>query len=460
LDIRIPDLAESVTEGDLGSWLKKDGDQVRKDEAILELETDKATVELAAEASGTLEILVQAGETVHVGDVVGRIVESGAAREAEAKAEPAEKRPAPARTPAGPQKREREKPAARSAPQPEPESAPEPESEPAPKEALEPEPAARAKPEPEAAAREEPDEAAKAEPGPPREVAPPTRREPPRGEPEDGDGRKVQEAKPRREVGVGVEERTVVPAERKAGPAVAEPGTRREKMSRLRQRIAERLVEAQRTAAILTTFNEIDMTGVLDLRQEHQEEFEAQHGVRLGFMSLFARASILALRDHPEINAYIEGDEIVYHDYVHLGIAVGTPRGLVVPVLRNADRMSFAEIERRIKDLATQARDGKIALEDLQGGTFTISNGGIYGSLMSTPILNPPQSGILGMHKIEKRAVVIPDPENGEERIEARPMMYVALSYDHRLVDGEGAVTFLVRVKERLEDPTRLLLDG
>jgi 2-oxoglutarate dehydrogenase E2 component (dihydrolipoamide succinyltransferase) len=177
-------------------------------------------------------------------------------------------------------------------------------------------------------------------------------------------------------------------------------------------------------------------------------------------MSLFARASILALRDHSEINAYIEGDEIVYHDYVHLGIAVGTPRGLVVPVLRNADRMSFAEIERRIKDLATQARDGKIAIEDLQGGTFTISNGGIYGSLMSTPILNPPQSGILGMHKIEKRAVVIPGPANGEERIEARPMMYVALSYDHRLVDGEGAVTFLVRVKERLEDPTRLLLDG
>jgi 2-oxoglutarate dehydrogenase E2 component (dihydrolipoamide succinyltransferase) len=261
-------------------------------------------------------------------------------------------------------------------------------------------------------------------------------------------------------VGVGVEERTVVPAEHEGAPAAEEPGTRREKMSRLRQRIAERLVEAQRTAAILTTFNEIDMTGVLDLRQEHQEEFEAQHGVRLGFMSLFARASILALRDHPEINAYIEGSEIVYHDYVHLGIAVGTPRGLVVPVLRDADRMSFAEIERRTKELATQARDGKIAIEDLQGGTFTISNGGIYGSLMSTPILNPPQSGILGMHKIERRAVVIPDPKTGEERIEPRPMMYVALSYDHRIVDGEGAVTFLVKVKERLEDPTRLLLDG
>lgn len=441
MDIRIPDLAESVTEGDLAAWLKKDGDQVKKDEAILELETDKATVELAAEASGTLEILVQAGETVHVGDVVGRIVEGGTAGGTKAKAEAAQEPEARPRTPAGPTKKGPKEPPARRAPEPEPQ------------------PAARA--EPEAGADEEPEEAeAKPEPGPPPEVAPLPRREPPRAEPGEGDGRKVSEEPPRREVGVGVEERTVVPAERETAPVVEEPGTRREKMSRLRQRIAERLVEAQRTAAILTTFNEIDMTAVLELRQEHQEQFEAQHGVRLGFMSLFARASILALRDHPEINAYIEGQEIVYHDYVHLGIAVGTPRGLVVPVLRDADRMSFAEIERRIKELATQAKDGKIAIEDLQGGTFTISNGGIYGSLMSTPILNPPQSGILGMHKIEKRAVVVSDPETGEESIEARPMMYVALSYDHRIVDGEGAVTFLVRVKERLEDPTRLLLDG
>ena len=433
MDIRIPDLAESVTEGDLAAWLKKNGDQVRKDEAILELETDKATVELAAEASGTLEILIQAGETVHVGDIVGRITEGGAARQPDVEAGAAVEPEAAPRAPRS-AKKEREGKAPRKPPEREAGSL---------------------------TVLEEPEEAAEeTKRGAPREVAPPARRETPSGEPDDRDGRRVQEAKPRRDVGAGVEERTVVPADLEAGPAAEEPGTRREKMSRLRRRIAERLVEAQRTAAILTTFNEIDMTEVLDLRQEHQEEFEAQHGVRLGFMSLFARASILALRDHPEINAYIEGDEIVYHDYVHLGIAVGTPRGLVVPVLRNADRMSFAEIERRIKDLATQARDGKIAIEDLQSGTFTISNGGIYGSLMSTPILNPPQSGILGMHKIEKRAVVIPDPENGEERIEARPMMYVALSYDHRLVDGEGAVTFLVRVKERLEDPTRLLLDG
>ncbi|HUP02141.1 MAG TPA: dihydrolipoyllysine-residue succinyltransferase, partial [Gemmatimonadota bacterium] len=240
----------------------------------------------------------------------------------------------------------------------------------------------------------------------------------------------------------------------------------RVRMTRLRQRIAERLVEAQRTAAILTTFNEIDMTGILALRKENQERFEARHGIRLGFMSLFARASILALREFPELNAYIEGNEIVYHDRVHLGIAVGTPRGLVVPVVREADRMSFADIERRIQELASKARDGDLAIEDLQGGTFTISNGGIYGSLMSTPILNPPQSGILGMHKIEKRPVVIEDTGSGsdvgsgEERIVSRPMMYVALSYDHRIVDGEQAVTFLVRIKERLEEPARLLLDS
>jgi 2-oxoglutarate dehydrogenase E2 component (dihydrolipoamide succinyltransferase) len=230
-------------------------------------------------------------------------------------------------------------------------------------------------------------------------------------------------------------------------------------MTRLRRRIAERLVEAQRTAAILTTFNEIDMSASIALREEHRAEFEERHGVRLGFMSLFAKASILALSEFPEINACVEGDEIVYHDYVHLGIAVGTPRGLVVPVLKHADRMTFADIERTIRELAVKARDGDIAIEDLQDGTFTITNGGVYGSLMSTPILNPPQSGILGMHKIERRPVTLVDDQGGE-RIESRPMMYVALSYDHRIVDGEQAVTFLIRVKERLESPTRLLLDS
>ncbi len=453
MDIVIPALAESVTEGDLGSWLKKDGDQVKKDDAILELETDKATVELAAETSGKLEILIQAGETVHVGDVVGRIVEDVAG------APPKEKK-AEAPEPAA-------EPSQRKKPEPD-RKKPEPEQSRRAKAELveEGRPAARgkeARPEEAPGAVEEPEEEAREEAAAPREVAPAAGKEPrqPASAAEAEEPAQPEEA--RRDVGVGVEELTVVPGDLAEEPGERvedEPGTRRERMSRLRLRIAERLVEAQRTAAILTTFNEVDMSGILALRQEHQEQFESQHGVRLGFMSLFARASVLALRDLPEINAFIDGNEIVYHDHVHLGIAVGTPRGLVVPVIRNADRISLAEIERRIKELATKARDGKIAIEDLQGGTFTISNGGIYGSLMSTPILNPPQSGILGMHKIEKRPVVLEDPEGGPDRIEARPMMYVALSYDHRLVDGEGAVTFLVKLKERLEEPTRLLLDG
>jgi len=358
VDIMIPPLAESITEGDIAAWLVKSGDRVEKDQAVLELETDKATVEIAAEASGTIEILVAAGETVQIGTVVGRIVEGDVAAEAPPVAQEPEAKPAEKAAP--------QPIAATPAPQPEPVSPPAP-----------------------------------------------------------------------------------VAAQLDA------PGTRRQKMTRLRQRIAERMVEAQGTAAILTTFNEIDMTGVLELRKENQEDFEARHGVKLGFMSLFGRASILALRDFPELNAYIEGIDVVYHDYVNLGIAVGTPRGLVVPVLRNADRMSFAEMELVIKELATRARDGDLSIDELQGGTFTISNGGIYGSLMSTPILNPPQSGILGMHKIERRPVVLDDGP-----IVARPMMYVALSYDHRIVDGEQAVTFLVRIKERLEDPTRLLLDS
>ena len=224
-------------------------------------------------------------------------------------------------------------------------------------------------------------------------------------------------------------------------------------MSRIRKRIAERLVAAQHTAAILTTFNEIDCSAMLALRAQHKERFQQKYGIGLGFMSFFARACIAALRDIPAVNAQIDGDDVVYRRVVHLGVAVGTERGLVVPVVRHAEAMCFADLEREIGRLAALARDGKLAVDDLQGGTFTISNGGVYGSLLSTPILNPPQSGILGMHKIEKRPVVVDD------QIVVRPMMYVALSYDHRLVDGEQAVTFLVRVKERLEDPARLLLD-
>jgi 2-oxoglutarate dehydrogenase E2 component (dihydrolipoamide succinyltransferase) len=250
-------------------------------------------------------------------------------------------------------------------------------------------------------------------------------------------------------------------AERAAKPAAPAPplaarddaDERIVPMSRIRQRIAERLVRAQHTAAILTTFNEVDMTAVIELRSRHREAFEQKHGVKLGFMSLFGRAVILALADVPELNAEIRGTDIVYRRHVHLGVAVGTERGLVVPVVRQADTRTLAELEREIGRLAARGREGTLSLEELSGGTFTISNGGVYGSLLSTPILNPPQSGILGMHKIEKRPVVVDD------QIVIRPMMYVALSYDHRIVDGEQAVTFLVRVKERLEDPERMLLE-
>ncbi len=433
MDIKVPQLAESVTEGDIGTWLKKDGDQVEKDDMIVELETDKATVEIAAEATGRLEILVEEGEEVSVGDVIGRIHEGedGAAEadpdaEEESAGEPEEAEEEPAEEAEEDPAEEPEE--AEEDPAEEPEEAEEPVEEPD-----------KAGEEP---AEKEPEEAEESE----------EEQEPAEVEERAEEEKEAARERVSREKVRDAEQEPAAPKE-----GEEEPGVRREKMTRLRRRVAERLVEAQRTAAILTTFNEIDMGPVMELREEHRVEFEERHGVRLGFMSFFARAAILALREFPEINAFIEGDEIVYHDRVHLGVAVGTPRGLVVPVVREADRMSFAEIEKTIRDLAIKARDGDLAIEDLQGGTFTISNGGVYGSLMSTPILNPPQSGILGMHKIEKRAVVV-EEESGRERIVSRPMMYVALSYDHRIVDGEQAVTFLVRVKERLEDPTKMLL--
>jgi 2-oxoglutarate dehydrogenase E2 component (dihydrolipoamide succinyltransferase) len=245
------------------------------------------------------------------------------------------------------------------------------------------------------------------------------------------------------------------PAPTPRAPVAADDADREErvKMTRLRQTIARRLKEAQNTAAMLTTYNEVDMTGVMDLREEYKALFEKKHGVKLGFMSFFTKACVHALKEVPDVNAEIDGDHVVYKNYVHMGVAVGTPTGLVVPVLRNADRMGFAEIEKGIAALGLKARDGKLSMADMQGGSFTISNGGVYGSLMSSPILNPPQSGILGMHKIQDRPVAL----NGQVVI--RPMMYLALSYDHRIVDGKGAVTFLVRVKEALEDPRRLLMD-
>jgi 2-oxoglutarate dehydrogenase E2 component (dihydrolipoamide succinyltransferase) len=408
-EVKIPAMGESVSEAVIGRWIKQEGEAVAVDEPLLELESDKANMELAAESAGVLKILKPAGETVHVGDVVATIEPAGAARGDGAKAAAPALSPAVRRIAAeskldvsgetGTGRGGRltkgdvlELQAARSrvgaaaaamAPAPAPAPAAALSVAAAPVAALAPAPA----------------------------PTPPAPREIHRGE--------------------ALEER--VP------------------MSRLRQVIARRLVEAQHTAAILTTFNEVDMSAVLKLRAQYKESFQKRYGVSLGFMSFFVKACCEALFEIPEINAEIRGTDVVYKRYVHMGVAVGTDRGLVVPVVRHADELSFAEIEGEIARLAGLARDNRLSVDDLSGASFTISNGGIYGSLLSTPILNPPQSGILGMHKIEKRPVVVDDA------VVVRPMMYLAVSYDHRLVDGKGAVTFLVRVKERLEDPTRLL---
>ncbi len=417
-EVRIPTLGESVTEGVIVRWAKQDGEAVKPDDILLELETDKASMELPAERAGVLRIVKAAGEKVAVGELVARIEEDGGARAA---------------APAAP----RQAPAAPEAPKPVP-----------------PVPAAPAAPL--ARAEAEAELVAARAVGP---LSPAVRRLlaehdlDPTLVPASGKGGRLT-----KEDVLAYLERSArpvridVPAAPQPSAALAE-GEERVPLSPIRRRIAERLVQAQQTAAILTTFNELDMSAVIALRAEHKERFQKQHGIGLGFMSFFARACIAALRDIPVVNAEIRGDDIVYRKFVHLGVAVGTERGLVVPVLHHAERMSFADIEREIARLAGLARDGKLKLDDLAGGTFTISNGGVYGSLLSTPILNPPQSAILGMHKIEKRPVVV------EDQIAIRPMMYVAVSYDHRLVDGEQAVTFLVRVKERLEDPERLLLD-
>lgn len=458
VEVRIPSLGESVSQGVISKWLKKDGESVAADEVLFELETDKAAMEIPAEASGVLEIVAQEGAEVSVGTVVARIVEGKGADGGETAAKEKPPREAPAETEgaeAPPAGEETKRPAAEAV-----------------------RPAAGAEGRESAPASERAADVLQAGPAvrkllaehgiDPAEI---------RGTGRGGRITKAdvlarvggEEAAGESGAGVVTEEpaakkETAEPAARKPEPAGAKPAppprpsaegedVERVRMSRLRQRIAERLVEAQRTAAILTTFNEIDMSAVMALRKEHKERFQSVHGVGLGFMSLFGRAVILALRDVPVVNAQIEGEEIAYHRRVHLGIAVGTERGLVVPVVRNADRMTIAELEAGIGELAALARQGRLLPDHLSGGTFTISNGGVYGSLLSTPILNPPQSGILGMHKIEQRPVVV----NGE--IVARPMMYVALSYDHRLVDGEQAVTFLVRVKERLEEPARMLLE-
>jgi 2-oxoglutarate dehydrogenase E2 component (dihydrolipoamide succinyltransferase) len=472
VEIRVPSLGESVTEATVAKWFKQVGEPVNADEPIVELETDKVTLEFNAPASGTLsEIVVDEGGEVEVGALLGTIAQDGstagpAAPERAPAAEPelpadggngragalspavrklldehgldpaaiaasgpkgnltkgdvlaavearlrSQARPAPAPAEAGPS------PAVRATPSAPPPAEPEPQA------------AAPAEPETEAAAPAEPEPRpepeARLEPAPPAARAPAPELPPPPA--------------PERP-----------PA---APPRGARAREERIKMTRLRRRIAERLKEAQNTAAILTTYNEADMSAVIALRERYRDTFEQRHGIRLGFMSFFVKAAINALQAFPAANAEIDGDEIVYKHHYDIGVAVGTPSGLVVPVVRDADQLGFAELEKTIAELGARARDGKLAIEELTGGTFTISNGGVYGSLMSAPILNPPQVGILGMHKIQDRPVAV------QGKVVIRPMMYLALSYDHRIVDGREAVGFLVRVKDCIEAPERLMLE-
>jgi 2-oxoglutarate dehydrogenase E2 component (dihydrolipoamide succinyltransferase) len=395
-EIKVPSLGESITEATVLKWLKRPGEAVAVDEPVAELETDKVTLEVPAPAAGTLaEILAEEGTNVPVGAVLGRIADGLAAQAAP------HPNPLPARG-------EREGPVQREGEG---------------QQALE-----RSGPAVRKLIEETGLDAA--------------------GITATGPGGRVTKA----DVLAFRPPTAPTPAPPRPVPPVEEREVR-VRMSRLRRRIAERLKAAQNTAAMLTTFNEIDMNQAIALRERYRDAFERKHAVRLGFMSIFVKAAIVALKELPAVNAEIDGDDIVYKNHYDIGVAVGTEQGLVVPVVRDADRMSFAEIEKAIAEYGRKARDGKLTIEELSGGTFTISNGGIYGSLMSTPILNPPQSGILGMHKIERRPVAVGD------KVEIRPMMYVALSYDHRIVDGREAVTFLVRIKECVEDPSRILFE-
>jgi len=434
VEIVVPALGESVTEATIARWLKQAGEAVAADEPLVELETDKVTVEVPAPVAGVLEAhTVAEGDNVEVGAVLGRIAEGAAP----AKAKEPEKTEASQPTKDAGEKRPAAGPEpvrATPAPAPVPAGVPAPPPSPASRAAVSLSPAALS---------------AGAMPMPPavkKLVA--EHGLDPSAIPASGRGGRLTKADVLDYLASGGKDVFAI--------AAPEPGRSEErvKMSRLRRRIAERLKEAQNTAAMLTTFNEVDMTEILAVRKEFRDDFEKRHGVRLGFMSFFVKAAIQGLRDVPAVNAQIDGDEIVYKNYYDIGVAVGTEQGLVVPILRNAETLSLAGVEKAIGDYAKKARDGKLSLADLSGGTFTISNGGVYGSLLSTPILNPPQSGILGMHKTQMRPMVMPDGS-----VQARPMMYLALSYDHRIVDGSEAVTCLVRMKESLEDPRRLLLD-
>ncbi|SFV37546.1 2-oxoglutarate dehydrogenase complex dihydrolipoyllysine-residue succinyltransferase [Hyphomicrobium facile] len=431
IEIRVPALGESVTEATVGKWFKKEGETVNADEPLVELETDKVTVEVPAPSSGVLsEILVPSGSTVAVGSLLAALREGAGKsqpQKPEAKSQPAQS--APEREP------EKPAPAAASAPPPPPPAAQKAMTE-AGLEASEIRGSGRR-------GQILKEDVANATPSAPRPAAPPPVHE-------------VLSSAPATNV-VAIQTAPAlkaVPQDTRL-PSPGNDATREErvKMTRLRQTIARRLKDAQNTAAMLTTFNDVDMSAVMALRSQYKDIFEKRHGVKLGFMGLFVKACIQALRDVPAVNAEIDGDDLIYKNYYHIGVAVGTEKGLVVPVVRDADRLSLAEIEQRINEFGKRARDGKLSIEDMQGGTFTISNGGVYGSLMSTPILNAPQSGILGMHRIEERPVV------RAGQVVVRPMMYLALSYDHRVVDGKEAVTFLVRVKECLEDPQRFILE-
>ncbi|MDE2065921.1 MAG: 2-oxoglutarate dehydrogenase complex dihydrolipoyllysine-residue succinyltransferase [Bradyrhizobium sp.] len=424
-EIRVPTLGESVTEATIGRWFKKAGDAVAVDEPLVELETDKVTIEVPAPSAGTLgEITAKDGETVAVGALLGQINDgaTAAAKPAAAPAKPAAPPPPPAAAPA---------------------------------------PAATA---PKEATKEAPKEAPKAPPAD-APLAPSVRKLSAESGVDattvPGSGKDGRVTKGDMLAAIEKAASAPTPVNQPAAavqvraPSPADDAAREErvKMTRLRQTIARRLKDVQNTTAMLTTFNEVDMSHIMAMRAQYKDVFEKKHGSKLGFMGFFTKACVQALKDIPAANAEIDGTDLIYKNYYHIGVAVGTDKGLVVPVVRDCDHKSIAEIESSIADFGRRAREGQLKIDEMQGGTFTITNGGIYGSLMSTPILNAPQSGILGMHKIQERPVAIGG------KVEIRPMMYLALSYDHRVIDGKEAVTFLVRVKESLEDPARLVLD-
>ncbi len=389
-----PSVGESITEVSILKWSKQSGQAVKTGDLLLEIESDKATVEIVAESSGVLTILKGPGERIPIGEVIGTIDDAGKATVAA---------DAPAAAPQSP----------------------------------------KAAPAPAASASAAPLSPAV------RKLAAETGAD--TSAPGTGKGGRLTKGDLLQPQATARPASTPAPsAAPTAAPRTLKPGERRVPMTTLRARIAERLVQAQHTAAILTTFNEVDLSAVMQLRNQHKDSFKAKHGVPLSYMSFFTRASLAALKAIPEVNASIDGRDVIYRDFYDIGIAVGSERGLVVPVIRGADRMSVPDLEKKLAELAVKARDGKLSIDELTGGTFTISNGGVYGSLLSTPILNPPQSGILGMHKIQERPIAV----NG--KVEIRPMMYLALSYDHRLIDGKGAVTFLIAIKEALETPSKL----